>query len=369
MRLAVLAIATAVGCHGTSPASPDAARAPRDAPADAAPVSPWTAPTGASLDGVTLSDGWQDLRALSPPLELPGGWTDSLFAMPDGRHLLFAYEQVDFFDFFISKGMDQEITGPPLAGTSPRTFQIFQADLGAADWQVRVHPIDAFDPTAVQASPAVNAAGDLLVFTKFELPSGHATLYGSTLAGGSWTAPARLSINSASCNDDNAKVVGDLASGYRIYFESTRTDAAGTSSTCGARHLFVAAFSAGSFGPVRELAGIPIPGGDDSQPFPTLDEQHIYWSGVRGAQFGIFVADRQADGSYTNIHPVALANTSSPYAGKVGLIGEASVVDLPEGSLLYMMCGVALDIHGGMTWHDADYIQLEPCVARRPRTM
>ncbi|HEY1558991.1 MAG TPA: hypothetical protein VGF94_29415 [Kofleriaceae bacterium] len=367
MRSALWVITTCVACGGGHGAAPDAiSDSPADAPPDAAWVSAWNAPTGAALSGATLSDGWTDLRELSPPLEVAGGWTDSLFALPGGRQLLFAYEQTDFFDFYISNGSDSEVTGPPLAGVSPATFQIFEADLEQTDWQVSEHAIDAFDPSAVQASPAANAAGDLIVFTKFALPSGRAKLYWAQRPSQAWSAPVEMPIDSVACNDDNAKLVGDLATGFAVYFESSRTDVAGTSTTCGARQLYTATYANGVFSPVSAVPGIPTVNTDNSQPFATLDQQTLYWSGVTQTAYAIFTATRQPDGSFGDVHPIVQPTISGTFSGNVALIGEASVVDLPEGSLLYMMCGVAMNTHGGMTFHDADYIRLEPCVARRP---
>ena len=353
--------------HGQDAVDSATADAPRDAAIDAAAVSAWDAPTGAPLSGVTLSDGWQDLRALSPVLEISGGWTDSLFAMPDGRRLLFAYEQTDFFEFYISNGQTQTLTGPPLAGASPPAFKIFEADLGAADWTITEHPVNSPDPSVVEASPAENASGDLMVLTYFTLPSGHAQLQYSQQSGGAWSVPAALAINSASCNDDNAKIIGELATGVTVVFESTRGDLAGTGSTCGARKLYTTTYASGAFSPIAAVAGISDASSDDSQPFLTADQSTLYWTGVRGGMYGIFTATAQGDGMFGAIHPIAQPTTSGTFSGNVALIGEASVVDLPEGSLLYMMCGVAMNTHGGMTFHDADYIQLEPCVARRPK--
>jgi hypothetical protein len=372
LRIVLLLGLATLGC-GTPAATPDGARGDAsahdaavvvDATPDAPPpVTPWGAPTGAALTGVTLGDGWQDLRALSAPLEIPQGWTDSLYAMPNGRTLLFAYEQTDFFQFYHAG--TTALTGPALAGVSPPTFKIFEADLGSADWQVSLHPINAADPNVVEASPAANATGDVLVFTVFET-TGRAHLMWSKHRAGGWDPPAPAPFNSAACNDDNAKVVGDLATGLTFYFESTRGDLAGTGATCGARRIYAVSYALGVFGAVVPVPGI-VPGDDDSQPSLSPDGQTLYWTSVRSTGYGVWAATRQADGSFGAPRMVAEPTTFGTFAGHVVFIGEASEVDLPEGSLLYMMCGVALDTHGGMTFHDADYIQLEPCVARRPR--
>jgi len=55
-----------------------------------------------------------------------------------------------------------------------------------------------------------------------------------------------------------------------------------------------------------------------------------------------------------------------PFAGNVTLLGEASIVEQPEGELLYRMCGVESNLANAMTFHDADHVALVPCVARRP---
>ena len=39
--------------------------------------------------------------------------------------------------------------------------------------------------------------------------------------------------------------------------------------------------------------------------------------------------------------------------------GEASLVDRPQGQLLYMMCGVAYNEHGGNLYDDADNIRVD----------
>ena len=360
----MLSIAALCGCHASHDelvvdSSTDVAAV--DVAPDALWVSAWNAPTGAAIDGATLADGWQDLRALSSPLEIANGWTDSLFAMPNGKHLLFAYEQTDFYEFLNGTSV---ITGPPLAGLSPPTFKIFQADLGETDWRVSAHPINSPDPSVVEGSPAANASGDLIVFTEFTLPSGHAQLYYASNTGGTWSTPAALPINSVNCNDDNAKIVGEMSTGVTIYFESTRGDLAGTGATSAKRQLYTTTYANKAFSPIAAVPGIAVAGSDDSQPFPTLDQNTLYWTGVRDS-YGIYTATR-ANGIYGSIHPIVTPTLVPPVSGKVVFIGEASVVDVPEGSLLYMMCAVAMNTHDAMTYHDADYIQLMPCVARRP---
>ncbi len=336
--------------------------APGDAPADATPATPWTAPTGALLDGVTLADGWTDLRVASPALVIDGGWTDSLFATPDGKALLIAYSQIDFSTFFISNGVMAPVTGPMLAGTQPTSFKIFEADLGTADWTIAAHPIDAFVGTTAAASPATNESGDLMIFTEFET-DGHSQLYYAQKANGTWSAPAKLAFNST-CNDDNAKISGELASSVTIYFESNRGNDAGTGATCGQRTLYTTTYTAATnaFSPVAKVPGIAIADSDDTQPFVARDGT-LLWSGVRGT-YAVFAATK-AGSTFGNIHAIATPTATAPVVGKVVLLGEPSIVEQPEGQLLYMMCGVASNVGNAMTYHDGDHLQLVPCVARR----
>jgi hypothetical protein len=114
----------------------------------------------------------------------------------------------------------------------------------------------------------------------------------------------------------------------------------------------------------RPYGSLPTP--VTSQPFITADQQTSYWTSVRGSQYGVFVATRDANGQYGGIHQIVAPTTTPPVAGKLVLVGETSIVVRPEGQLLYLMCGVAYNEHGGATYFDADNIRLVPCVARRP---
>lgn len=340
----------------------EASAFPRMQPSPAA----WDAPLGESLDGVTFSDGWTGLHALPPPMQIEGGWTDSLMADPKGQRLYFAYERYDFFDIFANSA--QVVTGPP-KGLAGDTFKIFQARLGERGWSIKQSPVNSTDPAIVQASPAVNVSGDLMVYSEFDPLSGRASLYWSRLVNGEWTAGQFLTINSANCNDDNAKIVGEISGTVDIYFESNRANLDGSGGSCSpTRGVYQASFSNGGFGAVKAVPGIAVSGGDDTQPFITADQRRLYWTSVRNGTYGIFTASRSNKRTgFGDIHAVATPTLAAPFAGKVVFIGEASLVETPEGDLLYMMCGEALDRHGGHTWNDADFIWLKPCVARQPK--
>ncbi len=366
MRAAWLAIVAACGGGAALDADAPMADAARDAAIDAPPPpDPWTAALGDLIPGVTLSDGWTDLRAMLPPMAITGGWTDSLFALPAGDELRFAYEQEDFFDFFIGAGAID--TGPILAGVTSDDFKMFDATLTDAGWVVSPDLVNSPDPALVEASPATNASDDLYIFTRFDPTTGHSLLYSSQLVGGAWSAATELPINAESCNNDNAKLVGELATGVTIYFESTRGDDAGIGTTCGNRTLYYSSYANGAFTPVAQVPGIAEPTSDDSQPWLSADLDTLYFTGVRDGAYGVFVATRASPGdSFSNIHPVVQPTTvPSNYAGNDVFIGEASIVARPQGELLYLMCAIASNTHDGNTYGNADDITLVPCVARR----
>jgi len=369
----LLTVLTVVGCNAALddlPSAPDVAASEDQASATAiqalAAPDPWTASTGAAITGATLGDGWTDLRALPAPLAIQGGWTDSLFALPDGLHLRFAYEPIDFFQFFHSSGAVQVVTGPHLLGMPGTVFKMFDATLTANGWSIAIDPVGSTDPAILEASPATNASNDLLIFTRFDATTGRARLYYASFAGGTWSIPAALPINSTSCNDDNAKIVGELATGVAIYFESNRGEPAGTSTTCGQRNLYTTTYANGAFTPVVPVPGIATADSDDSQPFITGDQRTIYWTSIRAGQYGVFTATRGANGQFGAIHQIVSPTLIPPLSGKLAILGEASIVNRPQGQLLYLMCGVAYNEHNGATYFDADNIRLVPCVARRP---
>jgi hypothetical protein len=360
MRVTLVSLLLCLGaCNG---GSNDSTTTPQPPPPPT--PNPWNPPVGNALQGVTFADGWGDLQELPPPIQVEGGWTDSLMAAPSGLKLYYAYSRYDFFDLFLN---GQFVVTGPANGLSGDTFKIFEADLTASGWNTSLSPVNSPDPNIVEASPAVNGSGDLMVYSEFDPVSGRASLYWSSLINGTWTSGTILNINSLACNDDNAKIVGELATSVTLYFESNRSDDAGLNATCSAtRQLYYTTYSNGSFTPVQPVPGIAVSGSDDSQPFITSDQNTLYWTSIRSGTYGIFTAVRQTNGTFGNVHAIATPTLTAPFSGKVALIGEASVVSLPQGKLLYMMCGEALNLNNGQTWNDADFIWLKPCVAKLP---
>lgn len=327
-------------------------------------IDPWNAPQGAPVLGGLLHDGWRDLREAPPPVNVSGGWTDSVFVTRNGRRLLYGYSRYDFWAFYLSvstptvAGVQFVPSGPFRPGMTGDAFKIFQADLRPDGWRQTFHPINS-DPDLSEASAAVNTAEDLMVFSRFPTGLPRAVYYSSKTTAG-WSTPAPVpGINSA-CDDDNGFVIGDLQRGTTFYFESTRVDPA--ASACGAQHrLFRAHFPPGA--PHTGVSLVPgLAGGDDSQPFISPDQKQIYWTSVRDGQYGVFTADLQPNGDYGDIRPVLTGTTAPPFAGRLVLMGEANIARVPQGELMYLMCGIAESESGGYPTE----VRLAVCVARRP---
>lgn len=55
----------------------------------------WDSPVGDAVQGATLFEGWTDLRVLDAPVNVTGGWTDSVFVANNGMSLYFAYTRFE----------------------------------------------------------------------------------------------------------------------------------------------------------------------------------------------------------------------------------------------------------------------------------
>lgn len=327
-------------------------------------TDPWNAPLGPALAGVHLHDGWRDLREVPAPVNVEGGWTDSVMVTRNGRRLYFGYTRYDFWQFYFSitsptaAGVQFVPNGPFRPGMTSDAFKIFQADLRPEGWRETFHPINTA-PDLSEASAAVNTAEDILVFSRF--PTGHPrALYHSSKTVTGWSLPAEVPGVNSACDDDNGFPIGDLQRGTTFYFESTRVDTA--ASACGSQHrLFRAYFPPGA--PHTGIELVPgLAGGDDTQIFVSPDQKEIYFTSVRNGQYGVFTATLQPGGDYGDIRPVVTGTTAPPYTGRVVLMGEANVARVPQGELMYLMVGVTETESGG---HPME-IRLKIAQARRP---
>ncbi|MBL0349785.1 MAG: hypothetical protein IPP68_05355 [Elusimicrobia bacterium] len=329
-------------------------------------MDPWNAPLGAPVEGAVLSDGWRDLREVPGPVNVDGGWTDSVMVTRNGRRLFYGYTRYDFWQFYFSlstptpAGVQYIPSGPQRPGMTGDAFKIFQADLGPRGWVETFHAVNG-DPTLSEASAAVNLTEDLLVFNRFPTGLPRGIFFSSRTADG-WSVPAAVPGINSGCDDDNGFVVGDLLHGATFYFESSRVDTA--ASSCGSLHRICRTYfpPAGVNTPIQFLPGLGT-ANDDTQISVSPDQKEIYWTSVRAGKYGVFTADLQPNGTYGNIRPVVTGVTTPPFQGKVTLMGEANVARVPQGELMYLMCGIAGGDSGG---HPVN-IRLKICQARRTR--
>jgi hypothetical protein len=354
---------------GTTRAAPVASAAAVTA-TNGGPYDAWNPPLGDAVQNLTMAEGWTDARLVAAPVNVAGngGWTDSVTASRDGKRLYFGYTKWDYFIFestqkFVPKGAERT------AGYSGNDLQIYQADLSPSGWSVSRHPANP-GPDISAASMGLNGTEDLMVYNSYQFtPKYSTTMRMATKAGNAWTQRGAIPapINSpAGCLDDNGFIVGSLSAGATLYFESTR--AALNGSTCGKdRHLYSANYQGGAWSGVKAVAGVNsnAAGDNDMQPYLSEDQARIYWQGSRPSQgkYGLFTADWNGR-EYANARMIIGIRTfTAPWANKVVRIGEPNVVVLPQGSVMYFMCGIAL---GDTSRGAPDNIQYRVCFARKP---
>src|SRR5262249_699410 len=158
----------------------------------------------------------------------------------------------------------------------------------------------------------------------------------------SWSAPAAfptspaINTTNTSCTNDNGFIIGTLAAGYTLYFESSRNELAGT--TCrrdGKHRLYMITYTPGSG--FSGLQKDPVLDGgltneDDTQISVTQDRSTVFFTRATNAAYGVFTATW--DGSaYANVQQIVQPNFASPFTGKLQLIGEANMAETASGYL------------------------------------
>jgi hypothetical protein len=306
----------------------------------------WDAPVGDLVQGVTLFDGWSDLRVLPAPVNVDGGWTDSAAISNDGKTLYFTYTRYSIADLIDGVGFTS--TGPARPGMTGEAMKNFKATLENGAWVVQSQLPAPFNSASGtwESSLSPNAAEDLIIWSRWDSSLTKASLYYSyKQSDGTWTAAAALPspINNSNCNNDNGFVVGSVSTGVDIYWESDRTDI--NCSAGGAKkHIYHSYFNAGTglFSAVESVAGVngTDPNDEDQQFFVTSDKKQAYWTAVRSSFYGLYTADLVGT-AYMNARPVAHGTTSSPFTGKLTFLGEINVTETTQGWLAYFMCGIA----------------------------
>ena len=324
-----------------------------EVPAGINSLSAWNPPQGALVaGGITMGDAWGPAYYLASPINLTtnGGWTDSVTVSRDGASLYFAYSKRDGEQYLYNNG-NVVVNGP--ARTSDNTsiyLQIFKADIGPNGYTISLsgaNPSNAVDV----AAEAVNSAQDLMAYTVY--PSGSPQqIKLAQLTNGTWSQLGAMAapVNgpAGNCKDDNPFLIGNIASGT-IYWQSLRNDLPGTdcSNQNHLIHIYSAIVTNGSMSSAQQVPGLYTATSKDYEASFSEDKSKAYWTRVDAPNFGIYTADWNG-ASYANVRPiVSINNFSAPYDNRIVDVGEANVVELAQGSILYFRCVVALSTTSG----------------------
>lgn len=331
-------------------------------------TEPWNETLGDAVQGVTLSDGWSDLRVLPAPVNIAGGWTDSVAISNDGRTLYFTYTRYEFADIIDNVGLN--VTGEARPGMTGNAMKNFKAIFENGAWAVQSQLPAPFnsDANTWESSLSPNSTEDLMIWSRWDSSLTKATLYFRYKQDdGTWTAAQMLPspVNNPNCSNDNGFVVGSVATGVDIYWESDRTD---LSCTAGGakKHIYHSHFNpaSNSFSAATLVAGVngTEPQDEDMQFFMTADKKQVYWTAIRSNFYGLYTAEFVGS-AYMNARPVAQGNTVSPFTGKLTFLGEINVTETSQGWLAYFMCGIATRESG--TSHGA---HLSVCRMKKEKT-
>ena len=168
---------------------------------------------------------------------------------------------------------------------------------------------------------------------------------------GTWTAGALIPApaQSPNCSNDNPFVVGNSTVGVDLYFESYRADLTCTAGN-GKRHIYHSFFDplTQTFSAVDKVAGLNGTEAldEDMQVHITTDKKQAYWTATRFTSVGvpvdyaIYTAELVGT-AFMNPRPILRPNFLSPYTGMLIFPGEVNVVEVPQGWLIYMICGIA----------------------------
>ena len=291
---------------------------------------------GASVEGITLFDGWANPRLLDyASINFSGGWLDSAAISPTNKHLLdLSYCRWDFSKFHYQNGLI-EVTGPSLPGMVGDKFKVFTLDIVTG--AVTYHPGNLNDPNVHVSSQALNAARNEMMVTLWDHQGRADAQLARSVLSASWsqsTLMAEPPVNTPA-NDDN----GFLSPGI-IYLDSNRD---------GPNRVFQTIQVGGEWLPPGQTPGLWTLDSNDYQPSVSPNGSQMYWTSQRGGTYGIYAGDRDTlTGIITNARPLALLPYTQPMLGKAALIGEFTVAEFPNKFLGYFMCGICdgVDVNG-----------------------
>jgi hypothetical protein len=319
-----------------------AADAPTNAPdaeggaADAQPTLAPTPPMGATLQGLTLFDGWEDPRALAAPVDSIG-WEDCAYISASGARLYFGYTQ---FDYVALRGGSLVADGPLRPGEIRAGFEIYEATIEDGGWVVAPSSANSSDLTISEAAEGVDDSETTMAFIRYDSAPSAGDIYLTKKAVGGWGPAEKLPspINSA-CVEDNAAISRD---GTQLYFDSNRADDLGTTckptSGIETRTIYVSTLGGGSWSAPVPVRGAPNGGLFHWQVYPREDPR-LYWVGHDtdcAADICVYRADRDADGGYEDAHVVVQPTPgATAKEGDVDAIGEVSITR--DGHWMYFV--------------------------------
>jgi hypothetical protein len=337
--LALLVLSSlAVACGQDSAADDDDGTTQTPTPTPTNTNAPAPPVTGAMLPDLALSDGWTNPRRLADDVNT-SGWEDSSFISPDGTTLYFGYSRGNI-TLLVNSGM-QVADGPDRPGHHANGFDVYEATIDGNAWMVTNSSVN--DPgDTEEAAQGVDAARSRMAFIRFELtPQYDPNIYFAEWSGTAWTnvqkAPAPLSTG---CAEDNPTLSAD---GLRLYWDSDRADASGTSclppNGSQERFLWTSAWDGANWSTPVQVEGqdfvTPIV---HWQPYEDFAGENLYWSGATVAcPFGcLYKAPITGPGAVGPATTIMQITTSGN--GHLWAIGEMSIT--ADGHYLYFTYGV-----------------------------
>jgi hypothetical protein len=294
-------------------------------------------PVAGALSDLQLADGWTNPRLLPEGVNTTG-WEDSSFISADGTTLYFGYSRGNI-TMLVNSGMSVA-DGPARPGHHFDGFDIYEATIDGNEWDVTNSSVnDAGDFS--EAAQGVDGARAKMAFIRFELTPGYnPNIYFADWNGTSWTnvqkAPAPVNTD---CEEDNTHLSAD---GLRLYWDSNRADATGTSclpaNGLQERFIWMSTFDGTDWSTPVKIAGqdwtTPV---IHWQPFEDFAGENLYWSGADiECPFGcLYKAPITA--AATVSAPVTIMEITSGGNGHAWAIGEMSIT--ADGHYLYFSYG------------------------------
>lgn len=295
-------------------------------------------PVAGVIPDLFLGDGWTNPRRLAGDVNTVG-WEDSSFISADGQTLYFGYTRQNI-TMLVNSSMSIA-DGPNRPGQHGDGFDIYEATINGGAWEVTNSSVNAATDLG-EAAQGVDDGPTRMAFIRFELtPQYNPNVFLADWNGTTWTnvqmAPAPISTD---CEEDNTHLSAD---GLRLYFDSNRADAMGTSclppNGLQERFIWMSTWDGASWSTPVEVAGqewtTPV---IHWQPFEDVAGENLYWSGADincpfGCLYKAAITGAAAVAPATTIMRITTSGNGHAWA-----IGEMSITG--DGEYLYFTYGV-----------------------------